>query len=316
MNTNAQTSRILSLTMNPSVDESSRTDRVVPDDKLRCSAPEREPGGGGINVSRAVAKLGGSAPAFFTAGGPPGEVLQTLLAAEGLERHPLAVDGWTRSNLTVLEESAEQQFRFVFPGAALAETEWQRCLGELEDQHTNYLVASGSLPPGVPEDFYARLAERSAERGVKLIVDTSGAPLEHAARAGVYLLKPNIRELQQLAGASVEDEEGLEHFAYRLVARGACDVLVVSLGAGGALLVTDDSHHYVRSPTVPIKSKVGAGDSMVGGIVLGLARGLSVLEAVRFGVAAGAAAVMTPGTELCRREDTEQLYTRTRQEQD
>lgn len=304
--------------MNPSIDESTRTDRVVPDDKLRCSASEREPGGGGINVSRAVAKLGGRAPAFFTAGGPPGEVLQTLLAAEGLEQHPLAVDGWTRSNLTVLDESAEQQFRFVFPGAELSEAEWQRCLDVSDEclENTDYLVASGSLPPGVPDDFYARLAERSAERGVRLIVDTSGAPLEHAARAGVYLLKPNIRELQQLAGASIEGEGELEHLAHGLVTQGACSVLVVSLGAGGVLLVTEDEHRYIRSPTVPIRSKVGAGDSMVGGIVLGLARGLGVVEAVRFGVAAGAAAVMTPGTELCRREDTEQLYTRIRQEQD
>ncbi len=325
-----QTKQISTLTMNPSVDESSYTERIVPDDKLRCSTPEREPGGGGINVSRAVHKLGGRAPAFFTAGGASGEVLKRLVEEEGLEHHPLPVDDWTRSNLTVFEAvskapaskasedsedskasaTTEQQFRFVFPGSELREAEWQRCLDTVADHPTDYLVASGSLPPGVPTDFYARLARRCAECGVDLIVDASGEGLKQVTRAEVYLLKPNVRELQQLAGRSLEHDGDLEDLAHALIEQGACEVLVVSLGAGGAFLATRDRQHYIRTPAVPIRSKVGAGDSMVGGIVLGLARGLDLVDAVRFGVAAGAAAVMTPGTELCRRQDTEDLYTR------
>ena len=165
-------------------------------------------------------------------------------------------------------------------------------------------------PPGVPDDFYARLARLGDELGAKVIVDTSQRALCAAVEAGVYLIKPNLRELSQLAGRDLEDEADQERVAGEIVRNGGARYVVVSLGAAGVLLVSEDGCERMRAPTVPIKSKVGAGDSMVAGIVLSLARGMPPREAVRFGVAAGAAAVMTPGTELCRREDTERLYER------
>jgi 6-phosphofructokinase 2 len=297
--------------VNPSIDKSSYVNQVIPGRKLRCQPPRHEPGGGGINVSRAIHRLGGQSVALYTAGGATGQMLQDLLGDEGVINHrPIPIENLTRQNLTVLEEASGQQYRFGMPGPALKDAEWQRCLDEVAmlNPKTGYIVASGSLPSGVPDDFYARVASLAREMGSRTIVDTSGEPLRLAAREGVYLLKPNLRELSQLAGRDLDDEAQQEAAAWDLVDTGQSELVVVSLGAAGALLVSSAGHKRLRSPTVPIRSRVGAGDSMVAGLVLALARGASLYDAARFGVAAGAAAVMTPGTELCRREDVEQLY--------
>jgi len=307
---------ILTLTMNPAIDTSTIVDNVVPERKLRCTPPVREPGGGGINVSRAIQTLGGTSVALYPAGGPPGQILCNLLDEEKLDHRAIEIGGWTRENLTVYEEATEQQFRFGMPGPTLSEAEWNRCLDALSgfEPLPAYIVASGSLPPGVPRDFYARVAAIARDRDARVIVDASGEALALAVREGVFLIKPNLREFADLAERDVQSEEEQEHVAKELVSRGQSEVVVVSLGAAGALLVSKDGIERLRAPTVPIESKVGAGDSMVSGIVLGLAQGEPLREAVDFGVAAGAAAVMTPGTELCRREDTEKLYERMRLE--
>jgi 6-phosphofructokinase 2 len=172
----------------------------------------------------------------------------------------------------------------------------------------DFLVASGSLPPGVPADFYARLAALGRQMGSRLVLDTSGAPLAIAAQKGVYLLKPSLREFQTLMGEPEADEPRIVRLAATAVERGLCEILVLSLGPGGALWVTSSERERLASPTVRVKSSVGAGDSMVAGIVLALARGRPLGEAVRFGVAAGTAAVMNPGTALCRPDDVERLY--------
>ena len=303
---------ILTLTLNPGIDKSSRVDNVAPERKLRCAAPRYEPGGGGINVSRAIHRLGGQSVALYLAGGPPGEMLNSLLHGEGLDHHPVRVEGWKRQNLIVLEESTGRQFRFDMPGPAVEEPEWGRLLARVSeiDPRPDYIVASGSLPPGVPEDFYARVARLAGDMGARVIVDASGQALSHALGEGVFLIKPNLREAGELAEGGAADESAREDWARRTVGSGGSEVVVLSLGAAGAMVVTGDGCEHVRAPTVPVKSKVGAGDCMVAGIVLSLTRGMSLGEAVRFGVAAGAAAVMTAGTELCRREDTERLYRR------
>jgi 6-phosphofructokinase 2 len=239
-------------------------------------------------------------------------MLQSLLDGEGLDHHPIPVNELTRENLTVLEQSDNQQYRFVMPGPQLQEEEWQQCLDKLLniDPPPDYIVASGSLPRGVPMDFYTRVARQARENNSRVIVDSSEEALRAAARGGVYLLKPNMRELGQLAGEEIESEEQQVTVAQELVESDQAQVVVVSLGAAGALLVTKTMTERLRAPIVPIQSKIGAGDSMVAGIVLSLARGKELLNAIRFGVAAGAAAVMTPGTELCRRGDTVELYKR------
>ena len=301
--------RITTLTVNPTIDVNTQVEQVIPDKKLRCERPRREPGGGGLNVSRAIHRLGGSSKALFMAGGPTGEMLDQLVEDEGVDYQSIPIGGWTRENLIVFEESSEQQFRFGMPGPEIAESEWQRCLDEIAgaDPIPDFIVASGSLAPGLPDDFYGRLAA-AQEQDAKLIVDTSGEALRQAVDAGVYLIKPNVGEFQDLVGEELTDEQHQREAAQDLIERGCCQVIVISLGRGGAHIVTADGSEHLRTPTVPIRSKVGAGDSMVAGIVLGLARDMELADAVRCGVAAGAAAVMTEGTELCRREDTERLF--------
>jgi 6-phosphofructokinase 2 len=301
---------IVTITMNPTIDKSSRVQNVVAEKKLSCKPPRFEPGGGGINVSRAIKKLGGESILLYPAGGLTGERLKELLYEEGLVHRFFSIEGIIRENLVILEESTDQQYRFGMPGPTLQQNEWEEFLEQLSDikPGPDYLVASGSLPPGVPADFYAQLARVGKDRGAKVIVDTSGEALEKALQEGVYMIKPNIGEFRALAGKNIKEESQIKTEAGKMVNSGHCQVLVISFGAAGALMVTKDSAFHIRPPAVPIVSKVGAGDSMVAGIVLSLARGKSLKESVMFGVASGTAAVMTPGTQLCRKQDTERLF--------
>jgi 6-phosphofructokinase 2 len=304
------TMKIATLTMNPAIDKSSAVAQVVAEWKLRCEPPEYEPGGGGINVSRAIRKLGGDSVAFYPAGGLAGRMLSDLLDREGLHHQAMSIAGVTRENFTVLEKSTARQYRFGMPGPTLQGADWRRCLEEISHllPQVDYLVASGRLPPGVPPNFYGQLAKLAKEHNTRLIVDTSGEALRLAVEEGVFLIKPNLREFAELMGRELVNGLQEEHLARELVSSNKSEAVVVSLGAAGVLVASAEGTERVRAPLVPIKSKVGAGDSTVAGIVFALARGQSWREAVRFGVAAGAAAVMTPGTELCRREDVERLF--------
>lgn len=296
--------------MNPSIDKSSSVAHVVAERKLYCKPPRFEAGGGGVNVSRAIKKLGGESILLYPAGRITGERLQELLDQEGLNHRPFPIQGVIRESLVILEESTGQQYRFGMPGPEIQKEEWEQFLQELSaiEPSPDYLVASGSLPPGVPADFYAKAARIGKKRGAKTIIDTSGEALEQALMEGVYLIKPNVREFREMVGEDIKEESQIKAEALKMVKSGRCEVLVISLGAAGALMVSEDFAEHILPPTVPIVSKVGAGDSMVAGIVLSIAQGKPLRESILFGVAAGTAAVMTPGTELCRREDAERLF--------
>ena len=306
-------SKIITITLNPALDKSTHVDQVLPEKKLRCTSPSYEPGGGGINVSRAVKKLGGNSTAWLLAGGPAGDKICELLHEEGVDYWTVPTKSWTRENLMVMEDSTGNQFRFGMPGAEVYEGEWKQCLDKLEqmpdEELPEYVVASGSLPEGVPDDFYSQLASLAHKRNTKLIVDTSGEALVKAAGEGVYLLKPNLGELASLAGKEQINAMEQEEIARQVLEEGKCQVLVVSLGPRGAMLASKEGGiTYVVPPTVPQQSAVGAGDSMVAGMVLSLIKGCNLDEMVRYGVAAGTAATMSPGSELCRKEDTEEIY--------
>ncbi len=302
--------KILTLTMNPTIDINSQVDRVKPDKKLRCKQPQYQPGGGGLNVSRAIRKLGGSSEAVYLSGGANGKLLGQLLEQEGIVHSQVVIENLTRESFHIRETSGNQQFRFTMPGPEVLKEEWEKCLQQIQTKKSkpDYIVASGSLPPGVPNDFYARLAQISKNHQIQIILDTTGEPLRMAVEEGVFLIKPNMREVKDLIGKDVENEIELKKVAVDILKQGNSEVIVISLGAGGAFVVTSDKCEHLRSPTVPIKSKVGAGDSMIAGIVLALPRGKKLIDAVKYGVAAGAAAVMTPGTELCRLDDVENIY--------
>lgn len=304
------TPAILTLTMNPAVDESASIDRLEPDLKMRCQAPRQEPGGGGINVARAIRKLGGESLAIYPRGGPTGELLERLLDLESVHQRPVPIRGWTRLNLNVLETATGRQYRFVMPGPELAPAEWELCLDLLRQSRPapEYIVASGSLPPGAPQDFYARVAEVAKQIGARLVLDTSGEPLRLAARREVFLLKPSLREFSELIGEAHTGEGELVSRARSFLRGSRTESVVLSLGSSGAIWVTETEQGRIPAPAVAVRSTVGAGDAMVAGIVLALSRGQPFPDAVRFGVATATAAVMNPGTQLCRRADAETLY--------
>lgn len=303
--------RVVTVTLNPAVDKSISVQQVVPERKLRSDRPVLEPGGGGINVARVLHELGVAASAHWTLGGYTGARLENLLDAMGVDQHPLLIGGETREHLIVFERATGQQFRFGTPGPVLTGAEFEALTQRVAalPASTPYLVLSGSLPEGVPDDTYARLA-RAAPAGCRVVLDTSGEALRHGVEATLFLIKPNVRELGQLAGRAIEDDDQVRGVARSLIQQGMVEVVVTSLGAGGAMATTATDHWHVRAPTVAIRSAVGAGDSMVGGIVAGLTCGRTLHEAIRYGVAAGAAAVKTDGTQLCRRDDVERLDAR------
>jgi len=301
---------VVTLTMNPCIDESTSVRHVLADRKLRCGEPSREPGGGGINVARALHRLGGSTLAIYPAGGPAGDLLASLLEREGVPQLPLPIAAWTRENVNILEEETGRQFRFVFPGPRLAAPDAEACLRALDslEPGPDWIVASGSLPPGVPVDFYAGVARSARRLSSRFALDASGEALARALDEGVSLIKPSLREFQQLTGLDDAEESHLAKEAAKLIAAGRCEAIVLSLGMAGALAVRAEGVERVVSPTVPVRSTVGAGDTLLAGIVLRLQQGRTFSEAVRFGVAAAAATVMRPGTDLCRPEDAERLY--------
>lgn len=302
-------SQIVTLTMNPAIDRILEIDHVTADAKLRCRAVRRDPGGGGVNVTRGIHELGGDSLAIYTCGGYTGRMYRDLLEQEGLPNLAIPIEGITREHIMVMETSTGRDYRFGEDGPELSASEAEACLEAIcgLDPMPRYLVLSGSLPPGAGDDFYARVIEATGE-GTRIVIDTNAPALRPALEAGVYLLKPNARELSELTGRTVEGRQEIEAVSRRLVADGRAQIVVTSLGAGGAILVTDEIAMRLPAPAVKVESKVGAGDSMVAGLVLALDRGESIVNAVRFGTAAGAAAVMDAETGLGSREHVERLY--------
>jgi 6-phosphofructokinase 2 len=302
--------KIVTLTLNPSLDKSTSLKNLQPDKKLRCDFPFWEPGGGGINVSRAIKILKGESLAIYAAGGPTGQKIQLLLNKAGVDQHPIHVRNQTRENLTVIEKSTGNQYRFGMPGSRLRKEEISECITIIENlpADVEYLVASGSLPPGAPDDFYGKIARIARNKNIKFILDTSGNALINAAGEGIYLTKPNLRELSQLAGKEKISGMEQEEIARKIISEGTSEILLVSLGPRGAMVTTKDKTEYVMPPTVKTDSTIGAGDSMVAGFVLSMSRGNSLRDSVKWGVAAGTAATITPGTELCRLDDVEAIF--------
>ncbi|MFI9634371.1 1-phosphofructokinase family hexose kinase [Nocardia sp. NPDC051929] len=301
--------RIVTLTMNPAIDVATRVARVVPTDKMRCATPRYDPGGGGINVARTVAELGVEVTAVFPAGGPPGRLLEQLVRDTGVPPRPVPVAESTRESMSVTETSSGEQYRLVFPGPRLTDPEQHRCLAEVERAASGaeYLVASGTLPPGVSPDFYQILTDLVGDLDVRVLLDTSGIALRKVHR-GVHLIKPSVRELGDYAGHPLIDRAEQLAQARRLIAAGMTEIVLLSLGADGALLVTQDAQEWFAAVPARVRSGIGAGDAMVGGVTVGLARGYELADAVRLGIAAATAALATTGTCPGRAEHIRQVH--------
>ena len=301
--------KIVTITFSPCIDKTTSVPELMPEKKLRCASPKLDPGGGGINVARVINRLGEKAIAIYPAGGYTGKHFNALLEKENVQAIIIETRNETRENIIVVDESANQQYRFGMPGTEMSNDEWSECLKAIEEiSDVEFIVASGSLPPGVPLDIYARLAKIAKKKNAKLIVDTSGEALKYASEEGVYLLKPNLGELASLSGLEKINDKQAENIAKDLIKKGSCEIIVISMGEKGAMLVTKDETHFADPPVVKRKSTVGAGDSMVAGIVFSLSKKRSLDEVLRYGVACGTAATMNPGTELCKKEDVEKLF--------
>lgn len=300
---------IATLTLNPALDLQTAVDLVEPENKLRCDAPRQDAGGGGVNVARVIRRLGGRAPCLLPLGGPAGQALQLRLAAEGLEALVVPIAGETRQSFTVLDRSRQAEFRFVMPGPRLSAREVSALEQALErlDPRPGVLVLSGSLPPGFPPARLSRLAARLRRRGVRLALDASGEGLKAGLEAGVWMVKPNRKELGDCLGRDLADRGDQLGAARSLVAEGNARWVALSLGREGALLVGEGFAAY--SPALPITlvSTVGAGDSFLAGLSWELSRGAAPEAALATAVAAASATLLSPGSGMARRADIRRL---------
>lgn len=303
---------VLTVTLNPALDLAASTERVVPEAKLRCDAPQIDPGGGGINVSRAMARMEGASQALVALGGPTGQRLETLLDHAALPVIRVEAPGDTRESLSIKDRSTGEMYRFVLPGPTWAECDVRAACRAIVDAapEDGIVVLSGSNPPGVPADLPLRLCEQLKPRRTRLFVDTSGEPLAAvaAARACVSVLRMNDAEAEGLAGRALPTRRDTAQFAAGMVSAGVAEQVIVARAADGNVIATREGCWHAESLPVPIVSKVGAGDSFVAGFTLGMARGWDAADALGLGASAATAAIMTPATELCRPEDVERLF--------
>ncbi|WP_346432580.1 1-phosphofructokinase family hexose kinase [Pseudohoeflea coraliihabitans] len=309
---------ILAIALNPTIDVSSDTGRIHPTRKVRTGRQRWHPGGGGVNVARVIAMLCERNPAqgaakvrselVFLCGGPTGALLKELLADVPVTLSPVMITEPTRLAFMVFEKDTGSEYRFVPEGPEASSAELEAAIDKVRERRAGYVVASGSLPRNAPADTYARMAQITQENGGRFILDANGAALRSTLeQSPVFLVKPSRGELEELSGGDLDDA-GVEEAARQITREGKAEYVAVTLGRDGALLVSRQSVIRLPAQNVVVRSAVGAGDSFVGALVWFLSQGQSIEAAFRFGVAAGAAAARTPGTELCRADEVFKLY--------
>ncbi|WP_439504520.1 1-phosphofructokinase family hexose kinase [Sediminibacterium sp.] len=300
---------IVTITLNPALDKSITVPELVPEKKLRALSSKVEPGGGGINISRALKKLGVASKAIILSGGYTGKTLEALLAKEQVDFTAIETEGDTRENFVVFDEDKKLQYRFGMPGESVSSNELGLLMEAIGNcAHADYLVVSGSLPPGTSTAVFHEIAIIAEQLNAKLIIDTSGDGLKAAVKEGLYLIKPNLRELASLVGKDWIDISEVIATARQVIAAGSCKAMAVSMGSEGAMLITATEHFQTVAPKAPVLSTVGAGDSMVAGMLAALTKGWGWEQVLQYGVAAGSAATLHKGTELCSLADTERIF--------
>ncbi len=300
--------RILTITLNPTVDVSGETELLRPVHKVRTTPLTFEPGGGGINVAGVISNLGGDVESLYVGGGATGTLLSELLINQPYKSVYIPNTAPVRLSFNLFERTSGFEYRFVPEGEPISRDAIDACLDTVAEFGGSYVVASGSVPLGAPEDLLVKMAEITKKNGARFVLDTSGAALSYTIEhADVFLAKPSLSELRHLAGDTLNEASAREA-AMTVIGRGKCEMLAITLGAEGAMLADKDD--LVRLPAlhVPTKSTVGAGDSFLGAMVWALSEGWDRNKAFRLGIAAGAAAAMTPGTQLCQRDDVMRLF--------
>ncbi|TDL81671.1 1-phosphofructokinase family hexose kinase [Palleronia sediminis] len=299
---------ILTVTLNPALDLSTLTPEVAPGRKLRCSAPRLDPGGGGINVSRLVSRLGGDTTAFVALGGGVGMRLVSALQAEHISTRIIPIAHETRTSLSVTDGATGAQYRFMLPGPELSAAEYEAAATALAEEAAtgDFVVISGSLPTGAAPDVPARLLSALAGKRVRLVIDTSGAALDYLVThpapepsARPEILRFDHHEAEEAAGRPLPERLDTARFAAELVARGAARRIVVGRQSEGNILADADGVWFARAAPVKAVSTIGAGDSFLAALTWSMARGETAAEALQWGTAAASAAVTTPGTQIC-----------------
>lgn len=303
--------KIITLTLNPALDKSAKVDGIITEHKLKCHTINYQPGGGGINISRVLNRLGLASNCVFPFGGDNGLLLNELLVKESLTIHAIPVKAWTRENFSVIDTQTGLQYRFGMPGNTLVENE----LSEIENTlkkllaENDILVLSGSLPENMAADYYAKLIKGLAKKKIKIVLDTSGLALKETLKENIYLIKPNQRELAQLAGKDFLSKLEQEEFALNLIKTQKIKYVVVSLGNKGAFIASNEGITYLSPPLVIVKSTIGAGDSMVAGLVYSILNNFPDEVMLKWGVACGVAATMSEGTDLAHKDNIEKVFT-------
>ncbi|MEY2677330.1 MAG: hypothetical protein RLZ00_22 [Pseudomonadota bacterium] len=299
---------ILTVTLNPALDVLTTIDRVSDTHKMRCGPTLKHPGGGGVNVARVLHRLGAKCQAVYLAGDVTGQRHHQLMRQEGVPCHIVPIAEETRESFTAHETSTGNDFRFVLPGPNVSAAEYEACFDYVaRHMPKKFLVISGGLAPGVPDNFYARLTALAKQHGVRVVLDANGPALAQALQVGVYLFKPSLRELRDLTCQDLPDQESQIAAARQLIQSGQADAVAVSLGADGAMVVSADQVWRARAVQVNVQTTVGAGDSFVAGMLWALSRGDGLLKAFQFGMASGAAALLSPGTSLSQAADMHHL---------
>jgi 6-phosphofructokinase 2 len=299
---------ILTLTMNPALDVLTTIDKVSDTHKMRCGVVLKHPGGGGVNVARVLHRLGANCVSAYLAGGVTGERHHKLMNAEKVRCHVIPIAEETRESFSVHETSSGNDFRFVLPGPNVSAAEYE-ALFDYVAQHMpkQFLVISGGLAPSVPDNFYARLAALAKQHDVRVVLDTNGPALAEALKVGVYLFKPSLRELRDLTGQALLDTDAQLAAAQQLIQSNQAEIVAISLGEAGAMVVSADQVWQARAIKVDVQTTIGAGDSFVGGMVWSLGRGDPLLKAFQYGMASGAAALLSSGTSLSQAADVHRL---------
>ncbi|WP_157831457.1 1-phosphofructokinase family hexose kinase [Confluentibacter flavum] len=300
---------IITLTINPALDKSAKVDGLIPEQKLQCHSIVYQPGGGGINVSRVLKRLDEKTHCIFTAGGDTGQNLNELLLKEGINPKTIYIKAWTRENLSIVDTKTNFQYRFGMPSNGLQNAELDDIKSTLDKYLNNgdILVLSGSLPQNVPTDYYATLIKHVSHKNIKIVIDTSGPALTEALKEKVFLVKPNQKELAQWADKEFLSSTEQEDFALEMVKSGKAEYVVVSLGARGAFMASKDGVVYQSTPSVSVKSTIGAGDSMVAGLIYGIKNDFLVKDILKWGVACGVATTINEGTNLASKSHVDNV---------
>ncbi|HEX9327568.1 MAG TPA: 1-phosphofructokinase family hexose kinase [Reyranella sp.] len=299
--------RIVTLTVNPAVDLATQAKSVQPGHKIRTFGERYDAGGGGINVARVISELGGETLALFASGGVTGRFVEEMLTTAKVPWQAVQIQGACRISVTVRDQSNGQEYRFVPQGPELTASDCANILATLSEIEADWVVASGSLPPGVPSNFFGKAAGIVSARGAKFALDTSGAALKDSLGHGVTLLKPSLSELETIVGQEVRSLPCQMTQAKHLVESGAAQMVALTLGAGGAILAT--AEQVIHSPAFAASERtgVGAGDSFLAGLVFGLAGRRTTEDALRLALACGASAVQGIGTAQVRRATVKAL---------